>query len=395
MAVRKHFVSTHTLNFVNIVKATAQPKTFPASHAVTHANEGGPARHVAIPFNIQAKLTVGQEDDPLEHEADAMADTVMRMPVNSFIQRKCAGCGEEEKVQKKAVNGITAVSQSQSDKGATVNPSTAEAIKSSAGSGNRMDAETNSFMSNRFGSNFSEIKIHTDSESINLNRDLNARAFTVGRDIYFNEGEYQPASAQGKKLLAHELTHTIQQGRGAVGQVQRTPAEELAARRRTIISNARARAFHRVNIAYLRINGTSPSFNQTEEMARIHGMIAPDIVNFEQIVEIVGSIMNRLGSDSNIEIGPEITQCTGEMGWVGYVTGNRLPIHLCTRFFKSTPEEQVRTLIHEAAHAAGIGEPGAESYFALYDCGFGTSDNWLVADAWSRYIHCLSGQTPD
>jgi len=343
---------------------------------------------------IQAKLTVGAVEDPLEQEADAMADKVMRMPHQTFVQRKCANCEAEEKVQKKAsVNGFA--STLQSGTGSAVNQSTADTITSSAGGGNRMDAETSSFMSKRFGNDFSEVKIHADTESVNMNRDLNARAFTVGRDIYFNEGEYQPTSAQGRKLLAHELTHTIQQGQGTVGQVQRTPAATLAAQRRTIISNARARAFHRVNVAYLNINGTSPHFNQSEEMARVQGLIAPDIVNFEQIVEIVGSMMTMLSSGSNIEIGPEISQCTGEMGWEAYVTGNRLPIHLCNRFFTQSPEQQTRTLIHEAAHAAGIGEASGESYFILFDCGASTADNWLVADAWARYIHCVSGQTPD
>jgi hypothetical protein len=71
-------------------------------------------------------------------------------------------------------------------------------------------------MSNRFGVDFSQVKIHTDNEAVQMNRELNANAFTNGSDVYFNEGKYQPGSDQGKKLLAHELTHVTQQRAGHI-----------------------------------------------------------------------------------------------------------------------------------------------------------------------------------
>jgi hypothetical protein len=70
-----------------------------------------------------------------------------------------------------------------------------------------MDANTQSFMSSRFATDFSNVKIHTDGEAVQMNRELNAKAFTTGNDIYFSEGQYQPNSDSGKHLLAHELTH--------------------------------------------------------------------------------------------------------------------------------------------------------------------------------------------
>ena len=86
-----------------------------------------------------------------------------------------------------------------------------QSIQSSRGGGRAMDTHTQSFMSSRFGSDFSDVKIHTDSQAVDLNRKVNAKAFTTGRDIYFNEGQYQPNSFAGKQLLAHELTHVKQQ----------------------------------------------------------------------------------------------------------------------------------------------------------------------------------------
>ena len=337
---------------------------------------------------IQAKLTVGEANDPMEHEADAMADKVMRMPQQTFIQRKCEHCKEEEKtksVMRKAEGGNAGI-QAPSSLASTINATT--------GKGEPLPQRSQNFMENAFHTDFSRVRLHTDNQAVEMSEGIQAKAFTHGNDIYFNSGQLNTESKDGQKLLAHELTHTIQQNDRVNRLIQRTPADE-ATRRRAAISAARARAFHRVNIAYLRINGTAPGFSEAEELQRVRGLIAPDIVNFDQIVEIVGSIMTRLGADSNIEIGPEITQCTGEMGWEAYVTGNHLPIHLCNRFFRQSLEQQTRTLIHEAAHASGIGEPVGESYFPIFDCSAGQADNWQVADAWARYIHCVSGQTPD
>lgn len=163
---------------------------------------------------VQAKLEIGAPNDVFEKEADAVADTVMRMPAQNFVQRKCAECEKEEKLHRKPLNdSITHFVQTKSDATPVVSNATAQAIESSKGGGSKMDSNTESFMSSRFGNDFSNVHIHTDNEAVQLNRDLNARAFTVGNDIYFNEGEYQPQSATGKHLLAHELTHVVQQGR--------------------------------------------------------------------------------------------------------------------------------------------------------------------------------------
>jgi hypothetical protein len=167
------------------------------------------ANEARAPY-LQPKLEVGSVDDSMEHEADAVADRVMRTP-DRFVQRKCAECENEERLQKK-------------DNGSGHSPSVSEgtdhSIRSSSGAGPGMDGETQSFMSSRMGHDFSDVKIHTDREAVRMNRELSAKAFTVGRDIYFNEGEYQPGSQEGRHLLAHELTHTVQQG-GSTGLVQR------------------------------------------------------------------------------------------------------------------------------------------------------------------------------
>ncbi|NOQ72221.1 MAG: DUF4157 domain-containing protein [Crocinitomix sp.] len=89
-------------------------------------------------------------------------------------------------------------------------------LNQSKGSGQPMDSATNSFMSSRFGADFSDVKIHTGSDASSMSDSISAKAFTHQNNVYFNQGQYQPNSNEGKTLLAHELTHTIQQG--SVGQ---------------------------------------------------------------------------------------------------------------------------------------------------------------------------------
>src|SRR5690242_3625088 len=160
-------------------------------------------------LNIQFKLTVGAADDSLEHEADAMADKVMRMPEQKFIQRKCAHCEEEERAQRKSLAPF--IQKKAIENNSAVSDSISNQIQSTKGSGNAMPDATKSFMENRFTTDFSNVKIHTGNYATQLSNQLNAQAFTIGNDIYFNEGKYQPESTDGKRLLAHELTHTIQQ----------------------------------------------------------------------------------------------------------------------------------------------------------------------------------------
>jgi len=187
-----------------------------------HERNADTSTNFAAPA-VQFKLAIGAINDPLEHEADAMADKVMRMPVAAFsissgggkaIQRKCTDCEEEEKVQRRPLASFIQT------KGSSVCTTASEAISNrvneSKGRGNAMDNNTESFMQSRFGADFSDVKIHTGADATQMNRELGAKAFTVGNDIYFNEGQYNPVSAEGKHLLAHELTHTVQQESGKV-----------------------------------------------------------------------------------------------------------------------------------------------------------------------------------
>lgn len=86
-----------------------------------------------------------------------------------------------------------------------------ERIKQSKGKGQTLPDDVRAFLEAQLGADFGEVVIHTDNEAVSMNKELNARAFTSGFDIFFNAGQYNPGTAAGQKLLAHELTHVIQQ----------------------------------------------------------------------------------------------------------------------------------------------------------------------------------------
>ncbi len=187
-----------------------------------------PVKKKGTPFfegvPVQRKLSIGASNDAYEVEADRVADKVVGMsdsqvsPVQqtgSLVQRKCSACGHKDEIQKKPIaSTISPIIQrnTSGNKGGTASKALTQQINSSKGGGHKMDTNTQNFMETRFGSDFSGVRIHTGTEAVQMSHELNAKAFTVGNDVYFNEGMYSPNTSSGKHLLAHELTHTIQQG---------------------------------------------------------------------------------------------------------------------------------------------------------------------------------------
>ena len=172
---------------------------------------------------IQPKLTINEPGDQYEKEADTVADHIMTMndafiqpKFISNIQRKCAHCEEEEnKMQRKEIN----------EEKAETHNGVENYIGNLNGSGQPMPEEVRSFYEPRFGYDFSNVKVHTDDVAAKSAQSINALAYTTGNNIVFNENQYSPGTEKGKKLLAHELTHVVQQGTNAVSckKIQRRP----------------------------------------------------------------------------------------------------------------------------------------------------------------------------
>jgi hypothetical protein len=178
---------------------------------------------------IQAKLVVGQPGDKYEQEADRVADEVMRIP-ESQVQRQPEEEEEEGLLQTKPLaEQITPLVQRQvepekeeedeeliqakiaRDVPPEVTPATSSGIQSLQGGGRSLSESERSFFEPRFGADFSSVRVHDDTRAAGIAQSVNARAFTLGRDVVFGAGEYSPDEMTGKKLFAHELTHVVQQ----------------------------------------------------------------------------------------------------------------------------------------------------------------------------------------
>ncbi|MBL3617730.1 MAG: DUF4157 domain-containing protein [gamma proteobacterium endosymbiont of Lamellibrachia anaximandri] len=153
---------------------------------------------------FQAKLTIGQPGDQYEKEADNVATAVVQRSEHASSQQQQGFFT----IQRRAGHGAATP---------YAPAGMAARLQSSKGNGSRLPTPTHREMSQSLGFDFSDVRLYTDSESVNLNRAVGAQAFTHGKDIYFNSGKYNPGTKSGKHLLAHELTHVVQQNRGAGG----------------------------------------------------------------------------------------------------------------------------------------------------------------------------------
>jgi hypothetical protein len=183
------------------------------------------------------------------------------------IQRKCAACEEGENLQKKEVEEEEIMPQLQrkaifesneeqppvgsvqrkADAGASEASSDLEnRLGASRGSGHALPDATRSSMESAFGADFSSVRVHTGSEAVQMNKELGAQAFTHGSDIYFGSGKYDTGSAEGQRLLGHELTHVVQQG----GGIQRKAETQHNADNLSLLHTSESK-----ENSYLRTNG--------------------------------------------------------------------------------------------------------------------------------------------
>ena len=178
---------------------------------------------------VQAKLVLGGAHDRLEREADRVAERVvttrdgagveLSRVAAATVQRSCAACQQEEEdgptlVQRKAEPAVGGGAMDVSPLG----PRFSASVLAAKSGGRPLAPDVRLSMESGFRHDFSRVRIHDDSGSAALARQINARAFTAGRDVFFARGEFAPAGLAGKKLLAHELAHVIQQGEGRTAE---------------------------------------------------------------------------------------------------------------------------------------------------------------------------------
>lgn len=201
--------------------------------------------HKSKPASIQPKLLVNTPGDEYEQEAEAVTDKIMRMQDteipqlklsrSNIIHRKCETCGKEEMEEENKNEGdltgqLTIIQRKcvkceeeetlQRKESAGNAPALSYIVNQTLqSSGQPLDTATRSFMEPRFGYDFSKVRIHDDPVAHRGAKDINALAYTHQHNIVFARGRYQPKTKEGRQLLAHELTHVIQQN----GETQNIP----------------------------------------------------------------------------------------------------------------------------------------------------------------------------
>ena len=194
-----------------ISTTSSNPSTVPIQRKSQYPLKAFQAKSI-IP--IQAKLSIGEPNDKYEQAADATASKVVQQ-INSLTQEQSVQREAEEELQMESL-----VQRRENLDGGEASTDLESSIQSARGGGQSLDANLQQLMGQAMGADFSGVKVHTDSQSDQLNKSIQAKAFTTGQDVFFRQGAYEPSSQGGQELIAHELTHVVQQNGGAV---QRSP----------------------------------------------------------------------------------------------------------------------------------------------------------------------------
>lgn len=208
-----------------------------------------PLHRPDTPTPIQAKLTIGEPGDKYEQEADETARQVVQQihqPQREKLQRESLPTVNDDKLQKKPERTMQSESLPESseelqmkpqwsikreslpesddllrgrpmeqrayDGGMAATPDLETSIQQARGRGQPLAMSIREPMEQAFGADLSGVKVHTDTQADQLNQSIQAKAFTTGQDVFFRQGEYNLRSLRGQELLAHELTHVVQQG---------------------------------------------------------------------------------------------------------------------------------------------------------------------------------------
>ncbi|MDB9517990.1 DUF4157 domain-containing protein [Roseofilum reptotaenium CS-1145] len=175
----------------------------------SESRKSSPLERLRYSAGVQAKLEIGQPHDPYEQQADQVAqdvvETIHTPQTPSTLQREMGPEGDEEMQMKPMVQRQEAI--------ATGEASTEleSSIHRARGTGKPLQEGLQRSMGTAMNADFSGVRVHTDSRADRLNESIQAKAFTTGQDVFFKSGEYQPGSQRGQKLIAHELTHVVQQ----------------------------------------------------------------------------------------------------------------------------------------------------------------------------------------
>ena len=299
-----------------------------------------------------------------------MADSVMRMP-EPGVQRQVEPEEEEEVLQTRKISG----------ENTDITLDLESKIQAIRGGGQPLPEYERAFFEPRFGRDFSQVRVHADTQSAESARVVNARAYTVGKDVVFGGGEYKQGTVQGRKLLAHELAHTIQQSNNT-SRLQRITFDNCSSERQGTIRNAQSRAIDMLNNAITELgtyNGTIPADVRTALNSHFHatssafaGWIRFNLRYLKMFVDLP-------------QYECQNTQSRPNAAWTRWC----IPftdILVYPNLFGFSTDVQARILIHEWVHHYGcnfdLGYRESPGY-----PGHGTIRSLLNADPWAWLVY--------
>lgn len=380
---------------------------------------------------LQRKLAIGAVNDPLEHEADRVADRVMRMRTPSAmiattqadnqLQRRCSGgstaSGECESCEKEK-EGMLQRSLSVAPRAEYAPPIVHDVLRSP---GQPLDPSTRAFFEPRLRCDLSGVRTHVGSQASESARRVNAIAYAAGNDIVFRDGAYSPNTLQGRRLLAHELTHVAQQSGGATHAptVQRQQQDQGQAQQQgnTVsvslqtncsdpdarmigISTLKAQRLLQGALDWFR-NSTPENDVRLNAMLRSHFGSSSDGTRsavHDRLAKVSG-ILEEVGKGNvNLNcVDPKDSVCS-KREYYAYITqGQGYRINFCRLFFGSAmnAEERVWGMIHESCHLAGaLGDSyifnfGEMDTSACFGQGVLVDNPLQNADSYVNFVWCL------
>ncbi|MDN5289506.1 MAG: hypothetical protein JWR38_5780 [Mucilaginibacter sp.] len=348
---------------------------------------------------VQPRLQVNEPGDKYEQEADSMADRVMRMIIPSTdaspffqstqtdVQRKCQHCEEEEKLHRKESSSAETHGSNELD----------SYVGSLSTSGQPLPENSRQFFEPRFGQDFSNVRVHTDSVAAKSAQSINALAYTTGSDIVFNSGQYSPESDSGKRLMAHELTHVVQQGGSNVQtkQIQRLGANNgCNATQAGAIHQAIYDARGWINNMQAKVTATPNGGNVLGALRRNFGPTHGVAANLNMIVERIQTVFRLLSNLTvNCDPGTDAICVAGNCGFT--IAGSHLST-VCPHTITAAGNYLIGCVLHEAFHAA-FDTFTVDEYSGWHGAAQGTAgypgpggDPLINADSYTSFVIDLS-----
>jgi hypothetical protein len=366
------------------------------------------------PALLQPPLGIGRVNDPLEHEADEMAAQVGGRSASRELKDNSTQGSDLHQLHRASAGGSSSITKTMGITGAMGVPgAVGQALQSMP---HPLDPATRAFFEPRFGHDFGNVRIRTGSEAAASARSMHANAYTFGSDIVFREGAYAPGTDQGRRLLAHELAHVVQQGRAGASApaVQRQAETESQGQSQggpqvAVNSNCGEADARAIAAALVRAEGM---VNGALDWFRNPGPENDPVVNAllrvrfgsdsaatrsevnSRLARVAGILVEAQKANVNLNCADAKDAVCTKNEYYAYVQqGQGWRINFCREFFKMNPQEQVWGVMHETCHLAGA---LGDSYIFIYDADtaacYGASavaSPLGNADSYVSFVWCL------